>query len=236
MRYFKSNSLTQDDPMNIHAQAAKQRPYSGFDRLPIGGEWRQGKMRALKDIDPYTDAVLLEIPQADRSDLDDAYAAGWAQEPASARGEVLHGAAHVVEMRRDEIVSWLIHRVGKHASEGKSGMGLVARDHVVGGLGRKPGEWAGSADGHSWQSQLRSAQAGGRGGRDQSMELAVASVQPFGGSRFGGGLPQYLEVLHAKRKIIRVWRGMYALRGRAQEYVPTSDLMVDFGQKAAEKG
>ena len=51
-------------------------------------------MRALKDIDPYTDAVLLEIPQADRSDLDDAYAAAaraqttWAQEPASTRGEV----------------------------------------------------------------------------------------------------------------------------------------------------
>jgi aldehyde dehydrogenase (NAD+) len=69
-------------------------------------------MRALKDIDPYTDAVLLEIPQADRSDLDDAYAAGWAQEPASTRGEVLHGAAHVMEMRRDEIVSWLIHESG----------------------------------------------------------------------------------------------------------------------------
>ena len=82
--------------MNIHAQAVKQQPYSGFDRLPIGGEWRQGKMRALKVIDPYTDAVLLEIPQADRSDLDDAYAAAaraqttWAKEPASTRGEVLH--------------------------------------------------------------------------------------------------------------------------------------------------
>ncbi|HTJ57186.1 MAG TPA: hypothetical protein VL418_06435 [Devosiaceae bacterium] len=63
--------------MDMHAQAdvAKRNPYSGFDRLPIGGEWRQGKMRALKDIDPYTDEVLLEIPQADRGDLDDAYAA-----------------------------------------------------------------------------------------------------------------------------------------------------------------
>ena len=99
---------TQGDPMNIHAQApiAKQQPYSGFDRLPIGGEWRQGKMRALQDIDPYTGEVLLEISQADRSDLDDAYAAAaraqtaWAQEPASTRGEVLRGAAHVMEMRR----------------------------------------------------------------------------------------------------------------------------------------
>jgi aldehyde dehydrogenase (NAD+) len=106
--------------MDMHAQAdgAKRNPYSGLDRLPIGGEWRQGKMQALKDIDPYTDEVLLEIPQADRSDLDDAYAAAaraqpaWAQEPASKRGEVLHGAAHVMEMRRDEIVSWLIRESG----------------------------------------------------------------------------------------------------------------------------
>jgi DNA-binding transcriptional ArsR family regulator len=39
-------------------------------------------------------------------------------------------------------------------------------------------------------------------------------------------LPQFLEVLRAKRKIIRVRRGMYALPGRAQEYVPTSDLII----------
>src|ERR1700761_6975375 len=72
---------TQGDPMNTHAQAdvAKQQLYSGFNRLPIGGEWRQGKMRALKDIDPYTDEVLLEIPQSDRGDLDDAYARGRAR-------------------------------------------------------------------------------------------------------------------------------------------------------------
>jgi aldehyde dehydrogenase (NAD+) len=110
----------QGDPMNMNAQAevAKPQPYSGFDRLPIGGEWRRGKMRPLKDIDPYTDEVLLEIPQADRGDLDDAYAAAaraqttWAQEPASTRGEVFRVAAHVMETRRDEIVSWLIHESG----------------------------------------------------------------------------------------------------------------------------
>jgi aldehyde dehydrogenase (NAD+) len=118
MLHGTANSVDTGDPMNIHAQAAEQQPYSGFDHLPIGGEWRRGKLRALKDIDPYTDAVLLEIPQADRGDLDDAYAAAaraqttWVQEPASTRGEVLHAAAHVMEKRRDEIVSWLIHESG----------------------------------------------------------------------------------------------------------------------------
>jgi acyl-CoA reductase-like NAD-dependent aldehyde dehydrogenase len=34
-----------------------------------------GKMRPLKNVDPYKDEVILEIPQADRNDLDDAYAA-----------------------------------------------------------------------------------------------------------------------------------------------------------------
>ncbi len=104
--------------MRAPSEIAKRSPYTGFDRLPIGGEWRQGKMRALKDIDPFTDEVLLEIPKADHTDLDDAYAAAaraqiaWAKEPASARGKVLHEAAHIMEMRRDEIVSWLIRESG----------------------------------------------------------------------------------------------------------------------------
>ena len=54
--------------MNMHSQTdfARRQPYSGFDRLPIGGEWRPGRMHALRDIDPYTDEVLIENPQADR--------------------------------------------------------------------------------------------------------------------------------------------------------------------------
>ena len=48
-----------------------QQACSGFDRLPIAGEWRRVKMRSLKNIDPFTGDVMLEIPQANRSDLDD---------------------------------------------------------------------------------------------------------------------------------------------------------------------
>jgi aldehyde dehydrogenase (NAD+) len=106
--------------MNIHARAnvAGHQPYTGFDRLAIGGEWRQGKMRALKNQDPYTGEIILEIPQADRSDLDEAYAAAtraqeaWASELPSARAEVLLAAADILETRRDEVVSWLIRESG----------------------------------------------------------------------------------------------------------------------------
>jgi aldehyde dehydrogenase (NAD+) len=79
--------------------------------LQIGGEWRIGKMHALKNYDPYTGEIILEIPQADRNDLDDAYAAAtraqeaWACDPPGTRGEVLRRAADILEARRDEVVS-----------------------------------------------------------------------------------------------------------------------------------
>src|SRR5215468_1172454 len=61
---------------------------------------------------------ILEVPQADRTDLDDAYAAAtrtqaaWACELPSMREEVLRGASDVLEARRDEVVSWLIRESG----------------------------------------------------------------------------------------------------------------------------
>ena len=106
--------------MNIHAGAglARQTPYGGFDRLPIGGEWRIGRMRALRDHNPFTGDLILEIPQADRHDLDQAYEAAtrahqtWACELPCGRSEILRNAADVLEARRDEIVSWLVRESG----------------------------------------------------------------------------------------------------------------------------
>jgi aldehyde dehydrogenase (NAD+) len=106
--------------MNIHTRlsVADRQPYTGFDQLPIGGEWRRGKTRALKNLDPYTGEVILEIPQANRNDLDDAYAAAtraqenWAGELPSVREEVLRGAADILEARREEVVSWLTRESG----------------------------------------------------------------------------------------------------------------------------
>jgi aldehyde dehydrogenase (NAD+) len=84
----------------------------------IGSEWRLGQMPALKDCNPYTGEVIVEIPQADRSDIDDVYAAAtraqdaWASELPSTRGDILRAAADILEIRRDEIVSWLIRESG----------------------------------------------------------------------------------------------------------------------------
>ncbi|HET6655001.1 MAG TPA: aldehyde dehydrogenase family protein [Gammaproteobacteria bacterium] len=94
-------------------------PYSGFDCLPIGGEWRSGRdAEALKDHDPYNGETLLEIPRGTREDLDDAYQAAaqaqreWAEALPAERAAVLRNAAEVVDRRQDEIVSWLIHESG----------------------------------------------------------------------------------------------------------------------------
>ena len=49
-------------------------PYAGFDRLSIGGVWRPGNgQRTLKDNNPYTGEVILEIQEGDRGDLERAY-------------------------------------------------------------------------------------------------------------------------------------------------------------------
>jgi hypothetical protein len=54
--------------MNIDARAdvGLRHANSGFEQLPIGGEWRRGRVNtALRNLDAYMGKVILEIPQAD---------------------------------------------------------------------------------------------------------------------------------------------------------------------------
>jgi hypothetical protein len=56
-------------------QTIDLQPYDRFELLPIAGDWRHGRAESgLVDTNPHTDDVLLEIKQADRSDLDAAFA------------------------------------------------------------------------------------------------------------------------------------------------------------------
>ena len=51
-------------------------PYTGFDLLPIAGAWcRGGRQHNLEDRNPFTDEVILTIPEASRDDMDKAYTA-----------------------------------------------------------------------------------------------------------------------------------------------------------------
>lgn len=68
--------------------------------------------------DPFTQQPLLEIPLANKEDLNEAYARaqaaqpGWAATGPSARAEVLLGAARIFDERHDELVDWIISESG----------------------------------------------------------------------------------------------------------------------------
>lgn len=103
---------------SVAGSAGSPQPYDGFGHLPIGGQWRSGGGEPLRDINPYSGDVLLEIPQGGRQELEDAYAGSaeaqgqWSAMAASARSEVFGRAVAIMEARRGEIVDWLIREAG----------------------------------------------------------------------------------------------------------------------------
>ena len=93
--------------------------YPKFDLLPIAGLWRPGGLKQrLQDRNPYSGALLVEMQQCDRADLeaacDKALEAqrAWARQPPAERAAVMSRAAQVMEIRRVEIVDWLISESG----------------------------------------------------------------------------------------------------------------------------
>ncbi|MGD9765873.1 MAG: aldehyde dehydrogenase family protein [Candidatus Binatia bacterium] len=93
--------------------------YGGFEHMLIDGEWRPGRADAvLADRDPFTGEVLVEMRQASAQDVDDAYRAAAAAQPAWAaklpadRAALLRRAVAIMAGRREEIVDWLIRESG----------------------------------------------------------------------------------------------------------------------------
>jgi aldehyde dehydrogenase (NAD+) len=99
--------------------AAVPAPYDGFDQMPIGQVWRKGRSGALgRDNDPFTGQVLVEIQLANVDDVDDAYRTAaqaqraWARVRPFERRNLMLRAAHILELRREEILRWLIKESG----------------------------------------------------------------------------------------------------------------------------
>jgi aldehyde dehydrogenase (NAD+) len=100
------------------AAAGAPTAYDGFDRMLLNRRWTHGGSgHSADDVDPYTNDVLLRIPLADQADLDDAFEAAAAAQPAwsrarpATRAAVLRRVA-IMESRRAEIVDWLVHESG----------------------------------------------------------------------------------------------------------------------------
>jgi aldehyde dehydrogenase (NAD+) len=106
--------------------------YEGFDTMPIGGEWRGGSSGDSRaDTDPWSGDTLVEIPLADKSDLQTAYSVAeerqreWAEEPPAVRAGVMRAAADVMEARKEEVVSWLVHEAGGTVAKAELEWSLV---------------------------------------------------------------------------------------------------------------
>ncbi|MBY0498492.1 MAG: aldehyde dehydrogenase family protein, partial [Nitrosomonas sp.] len=58
----------------MEKKTESQSTYSNFDQLFINGQWRHGKgAKILRDLNPYDGSTLVEIPHANRDDMDEAY-------------------------------------------------------------------------------------------------------------------------------------------------------------------
>lgn len=98
---------------------AHQTPYTDLNLLPIAGAWREGSAEStLLVSDPYSGQTLLQIKQADRQDLDEAYQAAeqaqaaWAATGPAQRAAIFQRAVQIFDERREEIIDWIIRESG----------------------------------------------------------------------------------------------------------------------------
>jgi aldehyde dehydrogenase (NAD+) len=93
--------------------------YEELDKMPIAGVWRAGRAgKVAPDRDPYTGETLVEIPLGNAQDVDEAFRTadraqhGWAAAGPEERRTLMEHAALIVELRKDEIMDWLIRESG----------------------------------------------------------------------------------------------------------------------------
>lgn len=99
--------------------ATKNNAYNNFHLQYIAGEWQKGDDDSVNtDTNPYNGDTLVEIQQATKKQLDEAYQAAttaqaeWAQQTPATRADVLYKVVAILDQRQDEIVDWLIKESG----------------------------------------------------------------------------------------------------------------------------
>jgi aldehyde dehydrogenase (NAD+) len=93
--------------------------FSKWNKQFIGGTWREGTSnKMLKNRNPYTDEVLVEIRLASKQDVDEAYKSAkeaqrqWVKTPASKKVEIIENAITIIERRQKELVEILVAEAG----------------------------------------------------------------------------------------------------------------------------
>src|SRR5690606_25950410 len=93
--------------------------YQDLQLLPIAGQWRAGQSgRTLDVLNPFNDERLLQIPLANREDLNEAYQAArtaqkaWAETGPAQRAAIMLKAVEIFDQRHEEIVDWIVRESG----------------------------------------------------------------------------------------------------------------------------
>lgn len=93
--------------------------YTDLNLLPIAGKWRDGRSgKTLQVTNPFNRALLLEIEQANRDDLHEAYTTAqvaqlaWSEMGPAQRSAIMLRAVQIFDERKEEIVEWIIHESG----------------------------------------------------------------------------------------------------------------------------
>ncbi|CAM3574555.1 aldehyde dehydrogenase [Psychrobacter glaciei] len=93
--------------------------YTDFHLQFIAGEWQTGKDDSSNtNTNPYNGDTLVEIQQATKDQLNEAYDAAsqtqeaWAKQTPATRAAVLYKVVNILDQRQEEIVDWLIKESG----------------------------------------------------------------------------------------------------------------------------
>lgn len=93
--------------------------YNDFHLQFIAGEWQKGKDDSINtNTNPYNGDTLVEIQQATKDQLNEAYDAAsqaqeaWAKQTPAERSAVLYKVVNILDQRQEEIVDWLIKESG----------------------------------------------------------------------------------------------------------------------------
>ena len=114
--YFILSSFSKNTHEECLMEKKKESPppYSNFDQLLINGQWRHGKgVKVLSDSNPYNGNVLVEIPHANRDDMNEANRGAakaqleWTALLPSKRAAIMRRAAHIMEARPVFLLSFL---------------------------------------------------------------------------------------------------------------------------------
>ncbi len=159
--------------------------YGDFECQYIGGLSVGGTGKnTLLDSDPYTGKTLAEIPGASQADVDRAFRAAHAAQPAwenttpAERSSLLLRAAQIMERRQEEIVGWLIRE------SGSTRIKATLEWHAVHAMMTQFAAYPYQAKGEILPSDVPGKEhrgispPAGRGECHQPMELASASDQP----------------------------------------------------------